>query len=95
MPCVRLLLTARRRSLDRLSPTHCSLRVRRQLQPATHLPCPSNSIVRPDSASTTGLRSIPESSAVREPGRALPPTDAASLGCEMITVAGRISSFVI
>ena len=51
-------------------------------------------MVRSDTASTTELRSSPEISAVREPGRALPPTDAASFGCEMITVVGRTSSAI-
>ena len=51
-------------------------------------------MVRSEIASTTPLRSFPEMSAVREPGRVLPPTDAASLGCEMITVAGWTNSAI-
>ena len=62
--------------------------------PATHLPLPSNSIVRPLKAMCAVMPfSIFVSAAARAAGRSFPPSVTASLGWVKMTEVGRISSF--
>src|SRR6476469_11076001 len=64
-------------------------------QPLTQRPRPSNSIVLPLSAGYAGRPlSWLANAAASEPGRSLPPSVDASFVCDMITDAGRTSSFM-
>ena len=83
------------KSLQGLPIRNVTIESRGGWQPVMHLPLPSNSIVLPLSARYTG-RPLTRftKAAVRDSGRALPPTVATSFTCVTMTLAGRMYSLI-